>query len=124
MAGVAARGQLPDLQFQLVPVQADQAHPALQLLGPSLLQRLNRAFDARLAEEWQRAVRNKTALSLVVKLSKQSGVKIVVDDKVPAYKLDAFLINTSLRYALGKVTKAAGLEWKLPPNHTVLITTN
>ena len=43
---------------------------------------------------------------------------------MPAYKLDAFLINTSLRYALGKVTKAAGLEWKLPPNHTVLITTN
>lgn len=61
--------------------------------------------------------------SLFDELSKQTGVKIVVDDKVPAYKLDAYLINTSLRYALNRVTKAAGLQWKLPPDRTVLITT-
>ena len=65
----------------------------------------------------------KTAIrDLFAEFSKQSGVKIVVDGKVPAYKLDAYLINTSLRYALSSVTKAAGLAWKLPTDQTVLIT--
>ena len=59
--------------------------------------------------------------ALFAEFSKQTGVKIVVDANVPAYKLDAFLINTSLRYALIKVTKAAGLAWKLPQNHTIEI---
>jgi type II secretory pathway component GspD/PulD (secretin) len=63
-----------------------------------------------------------TIRTLFSDLSRQTGVKIVVDDKVPAYKLDAFLINTSLRYALNKITRAAGLTWKLPPNRTILIT--
>jgi len=67
----------------------------------------------------------KTAIrDLFADLSKQSGVKIVVDEKVPAYKLDAFLINTSLRYALNSVTKAAGLTWKLPADQTILITSD
>jgi type II secretory pathway component GspD/PulD (secretin) len=76
--------------------------------------------------ELQRHVTTRTSKSdiraLFAEMSKQTGVKIVVDAKVPAYKLDAFLINTSLRYALNKVTHAAGLAWKLPQNRTVVIT--
>ncbi len=41
--------------------------------------------------------------------SKQTDVQIEVDKAVPAYKVDAFLIGTSLKYAIDVVTKAAGL---------------
>lgn len=52
---------------------------------------------------------------------KQTGTTIEVDKSVPAYKLDAFLINTSLRYALERVTKAAGLEFELTDHATIRI---
>jgi type II secretory pathway component GspD/PulD (secretin) len=52
---------------------------------------------------------------------RQTHTTINVDPRVPNYKLDAYLLNTSLRYALNQVTKAAGLEWKLPDNHTIAI---
>ncbi len=93
-----------------IQVTPKQATPA----GPVPAAELQKHVTTRL---------NKTDIrTLFADLSKQTGVKIVVDEKVPAYKLDAFLINTSLRYALVKVTHAAGLEWKLPQNRTVFIT--
>jgi hypothetical protein len=54
-------------------------------------------------------------------LSKQTGVKIEVDPSVPAYKLDAFLIRTSLRYALDQVGAAAKLLYKFTDTNTILI---
>lgn len=53
--------------------------------------------------------------------AKQAGVKIEIDKSVPAYKLDAFLINTSLRYALERVTKAVGVDFELTDHASIRI---
>lgn len=51
----------------------------------------------------------------------QTGIVIEVDKKVPAYKIDAFLVSTSLKYSLDVVTKAAGLVWIKTDNRTIQI---
>lgn len=43
--------------------------------------------------------------------TRQTGVKIEVDSSVPDYKLDAFLIDTSLKYSLDVICDAAKLKW-------------
>ncbi len=59
--------------------------------------------------------------SVFQEFEKQTGIKIEVKENVPAYKIDAFLINTSLKYALDVVTTAAGLKWSKTDNKTILI---
>lgn len=59
--------------------------------------------------------------ALMVELGKQAKVTIEVDASVPQYRLDAFLINTSLRWSLDEITKAAGLEWRLTDQLTIQI---
>lgn len=54
-------------------------------------------------------------------LSTQSAVPIEVDSKVPGYKLDIVLRNTSLKYALDTVCKAAGLSYKFTDNLSILV---
>ncbi|MBN9502110.1 MAG: hypothetical protein J0H02_10090 [Armatimonadetes bacterium] len=54
-------------------------------------------------------------------LADQSGAPIEVAKDVPAYKLDAFLINTSLKYALDQITKATKLEYHFTDEGTILI---
>lgn len=49
---------------------------------------------------------------LMAELTKQTGVMIEVDEKIPHYKLDAFLIGTSLKYALDQITAAANLKYR------------
>ena len=51
----------------------------------------------------------------------QSGVKIEIDPSVPFYKLDVVLNNTSLKYALDQVTKAAGLVYRLSDHGTIMV---
>jgi len=53
--------------------------------------------------------------------SKQTGVQIEVSARVPNYKLDAFLVDTTLKYALEVVTKAAGLTFSKTDEKSVLI---
>lgn len=53
--------------------------------------------------------------------SKQTGVPIEVSEDVPAYKLDAYLINTSLKYGLDRITEAAKLGYKFTDQGTLLI---
>ena len=45
-------------------------------------------------------------------LAKQTGVAITVSEDVPPFRLDAFLINTSLKYALDEITKATKLKYR------------
>ncbi|MEI7575990.1 MAG: hypothetical protein WCK51_03785 [Armatimonadota bacterium] len=52
---------------------------------------------------------------------KQAGVSIVIDKDVPLYKIDAFMYNTSLKFALERICKAAGLKYELAPGKTVRI---
>lgn len=59
--------------------------------------------------------------AVFAEFSKQTEVQIEVDKKVPAYKVDAYLIGTSLKYALDVVTRAAGLEIVKTDNMTLLI---
>lgn len=53
--------------------------------------------------------------------SRQTGVKIEVGESVPDYKLDAFLIDTSLKYALDVICDAAKLKWSKTDRGTILI---
>lgn len=59
---------------------------------------------------------------LLSNLSQQSGVPLEVDASVPAYKLDAYLINTSLKYALDTICGAAKLQYRLTDNHSIAVT--
>lgn len=52
---------------------------------------------------------------------RQTGIKIEVSSAVPNYKVDAFLINTSLKYSLDVVTEAANLTWTRTDRKTILI---
>lgn len=65
---------------------------------------------------------DKTAIKTIfAELTRQTGIEFEITAKVPAYKLDAYLIGTSLKFALDSITKAAGLEYKLTENQTILI---
>ena len=53
--------------------------------------------------------------------TKQTGVEIIMDKDVPMYKIDAFLIDTSLQYALTVVARAAGLTYSLTDDKQIRI---
>jgi len=53
--------------------------------------------------------------------TRQTGVKIEVEASVPDYKLDAFLIDTSLKYSLDVICDAAKLKWSKTTNGTIKI---
>lgn len=53
--------------------------------------------------------------------AKQTGSTIVIEKGVPLYKIDAFMYNTSLKFALERICKAAGLKYELAPGKTVRI---
>ena len=53
--------------------------------------------------------------------AKQTGTTITLDKNVPLYKIDAFMYDTSLKFALERICKAAGLKYELLPGKTVRI---
>ncbi|MBX3118143.1 MAG: hypothetical protein KF784_03695 [Fimbriimonadaceae bacterium] len=59
--------------------------------------------------------------AIIADISKQTGVTLEVSADVPAYKMDAFLINTSLKYALDTICEATKLSYKLTNNLSILI---
>lgn len=60
--------------------------------------------------------------ALFENLSKQTGVPIEIDKAVPAYKLDAYLLKTSLKFALTTICDAARLKYTFTDNQTILLT--
>lgn len=46
-------------------------------------------------------------------MSEQTGIEIIVDKNVPLFRIDAYLIDTSLQYALDVISRAAGLKYTL-----------
>lgn len=60
---------------------------------------------------------------LIADLSKQSGVKIEIDSKVPKYSLDFTVRNTSLGWSLRKLCQVLKLEMKFTDNQSILIST-
>ena len=67
-------------------------------------------------------VRGGNIRKLLADFGKQANVKIEIGDEVPSYKIDAFLMKTSLKYALDKITDAAGLEYRFTENNSIAIT--
>ena len=53
---------------------------------------------------------------------RQAKVDIELDASVPNYRLDASFYNTTLKFALDKVCKVAGLKYSITPSNTVRIT--
>jgi hypothetical protein len=53
--------------------------------------------------------------------ARQTGAKIEVTDTVPNYKIDAYMFNTSLKFALDRVCAAAGLKYETTSGKTVRI---
>lgn len=51
--------------------------------------------------------------TVFAKFAEQSGVKIEVAKDIPEYKIDAFMYNTSLKFALDRICKAASLKYDL-----------
>lgn len=60
--------------------------------------------------------------SVIIEFGRQTGIKIEVDKSVPAFRVDAFLKATSLKYALDQVTEAAGLEYRFTNQLSILVT--
>ena len=54
-------------------------------------------------------------------LSKQTGVKIEIAPTVPAYRIDTYLLKTSFKYAMDRITEAAGLEYKFTDRNSILV---
>lgn len=54
-------------------------------------------------------------------LAKQSGVTIEISEDVPAFKLDAFLINTSLKFALDEITRATKLKYRFSDQLSIIV---
>lgn len=75
------------------------------------------ALDKRVTTRMSKA----EIAKVFAELSRQTNLKIELASGIPAYKLDAFLIGTTLKYALETITKAAGLEFVLTENMSILI---
>ena len=54
-------------------------------------------------------------------LAQQSGITIEVSEDIPAYKLDAYLINTSLKFALDEITRATKLKYRFTDKLTISV---
>lgn len=57
--------------------------------------------------------------NLFDELSRQTGVQIELEKAIPAYKLDAYLIKTSLKFALTTICDAAKLKYTFTDNLTI-----
>ena len=58
---------------------------------------------------------------LFADFARQTGVKIEVAADVPAYKVKAFLIDTSLKFAMDTVTKKAKLKYAKTDNQSLMV---
>jgi len=54
-------------------------------------------------------------------ISDQTGVRIEVADSVPNWKMDAFLIDTSIKYALDLICRQTGLEFRFTNRQSIEI---
>lgn len=56
---------------------------------------------------------------LLANLTEQTGVAFEIADDIPAYKLDAYLIGTSLKFALDTICTATKLQYTFTDNLTI-----
>lgn len=77
--------------------------------------------DSALAKQVTTRYQMKDMREVFASLSQQTGVPIEVDISVPLYKIDAFLIKTSLKYALDHICAAAELTYTLTNEMSIRI---
>lgn len=58
----------------------------------------------------------------VAEIGKQAGITIEVAESIPRYKLDAFFIKTSVKYALDVLSRALGVRYVFTDKQTILLT--
>lgn len=64
----------------------------------------------------------KTLITDVFKnMTEQTGIEIIVDSDVPAYRIDAFLIDTSLQYAMDVIARSAELKYTLTDDKQIRV---
>lgn len=93
--------------------QKDPASAGTAAVGKLTTKDLQKRLTTRLSMADLRSVFNEFA--------KQTGFTIEVDPNVPQYKLDAFLIDTSLKYAMDVVCDAAKLKYTLTEKGTIRV---
>ncbi len=94
---------------QQTPVQTQPQQPKGTLSNTVLNKRLTTRFQ-------------KTDLrTIIADIAKQTGITLEIAPDVPAYKLDAFLIETSLKFALDTICDATKLSYKLTNNMSIRI---
>lgn len=99
---------------QPTPVGHGGAAPARSAKGKVTAQELQKRITTRFSITDLRKV--------FEEFSKQTGIQIDVDASVPAYKVDAYLIDTSLKYGLDVLCEAAKLKWVATEKGTIKIT--
>jgi hypothetical protein len=82
---------------------------------------LGKLADRDLAKRVTTKLSKADIRAVFTELQAQTGVEITVDKGVPNFRVDAYLVSTSLKYALDVVTKAAGIEYVRTDNRTILI---
>ncbi len=64
----------------------------------------------------------KTPLAEVFKsMTEQTGIQILVDEDVPAFRIDAFLIDTSFKYAMDVIARSTGLTYTLTEDKQIRV---
>jgi type II secretory pathway component GspD/PulD (secretin) len=58
----------------------------------------------------------------VAKIGRQAGITIEVAETIPRYKVDAFFIKTSVKYALDVLSRALGVRYVFTDRQTLLLT--
>lgn len=105
----AARTE-PTTETQTAPRTATPAAPSAGRLPEDVLKR---RVTTRLKVTDLRVV--------LANLSVQTDVAIEIDGNVPAFRIDAFLIDTSLKFALDQITAAAGIRYRFTDNRSIRI---
>jgi len=102
---VVVKGPAKRVEVHQAPVQLP--------VGPIPISTLKHRINARYAKE--------DLKSVMMDLGRQANVKIELASEVPNYKIDAVLVNTSLKYALDMVCKAARLKFLLTDNQSIRV---
>lgn len=74
-----------------------------------------------LAKRVTTRIQKKEIREVLATLAQQTGITIEVSPDVPEFKLDAFLINTSLKFALDEITKATKLKYRFTDTLSIAI---
>lgn len=109
--------KIPKVGTEIQTAAQPFADPFLPSAPVPVVPKISKGLAARLTTKLKR-----TNIREVFEMfTAKTGVQIVVDETVPNYTIDAYMVKTSLKFALDKVTKAAGLKYDFNDGKTVRI---